>query len=76
MADLNFSIENEKITQELINSISALLEIHQGKCEFSIQVKDPKEGIIKLNSRSKRVDLNDYFLQQMDQIEAITYKLN
>jgi len=73
---ITVSIENEKITEELINNIKALLDIHQGKCEFSMQVKDKEEGVIKLNSRSKRVDLNDDFLQQMDQIENITYKLN
>lgn len=73
---ITINIENKNVTEELINNISALLDIHQGKCSFSIQIKDKEEGIIKLNSRSKRVDLTDDFLQQMDQIEAITYKLN
>ncbi len=72
---ITINVENEKVTEELINNIKAILEIHQGKCEFSIQVKDKEEGIIKLSSRSKRVDLNDDFLQQMNQMEEITYKL-
>ena len=73
---ITVSVKNEDVTEELVNNIKALLDIHEGKCEFSMQVKDKEEGIIKLNSRSKRVDLNDDFLQQMDQIDSITYKLN
>ena len=73
---ITVNIENENVTEELINTIKALLDIHQGKCEFSVQVKDKEEGVIKLNSRSKRVDLNDDFLHQMDQIKEISYKLN
>ncbi len=73
---ITVNIENEQVTEELVNSIKAILDIHQGKCEFSIQVKDKEEGIIKLLSRSKRVDLNDDFLQQMDNIESITYSLS
>ena len=73
---ITLNIENDKVTEELINKIKAILDIHQGRCQFSIQVQDKNEGVIKLNSRSKRVDLNDDFLHQIDQIEAISYKLN
>jgi DNA polymerase-3 subunit alpha len=73
---ITLNIENDTVTEELINKIKAILDVHEGKCNFSIQIKDKDEGIIKLLSRSKRVDLNDDFLQQMDNIESITYSLN
>jgi DNA polymerase-3 subunit alpha len=73
---ITLNIENDNVTEELINKIKAILDVHEGKCNFSIQVKDKEEGIIKLLSRSKRVDLNDVFLQQMDNIESVTYSLN
>ena len=73
---ITLSIETEKVTEELINNISAIVEVHQGKCDFSMQVMDREEGVIKLLSRTKRVDLNDDFLDQLNQIKAISYKLN
>lgn len=73
---ITLSIDTDRVTNEFINTINELLNQHQGKCDFNIQVKDNDEGVIKLLSRSKRVDLNDTFLQEIDKINDVSYKLN
>jgi DNA polymerase-3 subunit alpha len=73
---ITLNISNSDITDELINNIYKILDQHKGKCEFNIQIKDDDEGVIKLNSRSKRIDLNDEFLQNINKIKEVTYKLN
>ena len=73
---ITLNIESENVTEELINTIYEILGKHEGNCSFSMQVKDKKEGIVKLNSRTKRVDMNDEFLDCLNNIPEITYKLN
>ena len=73
---LTVNLKSKDVTVELIEKIYELLEQHQGKCEFSIQVKDDEEGIIKLSSRSKRISVSDQFLQNINEIKEITYQLN
>ena len=73
---ITLNITTENVTQELIDTISDIVDLHEGKCDFSVQIKDNEEGVIKLLSRTKRVDLNDEFLDQLNKIEEISYKLN
>ncbi|PJA08055.1 MAG: DNA polymerase III subunit alpha [Flavobacteriales bacterium CG_4_10_14_0_2_um_filter_32_8] len=72
---LTVNMETKDITEELIEKIYTLLDQHQGKCEFSIQIKDEEEGIIRLSSRSKRINISDQFLQNINEIKEITYQL-
>ena len=73
---ITLSIDSRDISEEFINNIYAILDEHQGKCAFNIQIKDDENRIIKLNSRTKRVTVSDEFIAQMDNIKEITYKLN
>ncbi len=73
---ITLNVESHTVTDEFINQITELLNNHEGKCDFSIQVKDKQEGIVKLQSRTKRIDLNDTFLAGLDTLKDVTYKLN
>ncbi len=73
---ITLNIEAQDVTKKFIDKIQDILALHEGKCAFNIQVLDKENGIIKLNSRTKRVTVNDEFIALMDDMPEITYKLN
>jgi DNA polymerase-3 subunit alpha len=73
---ITLNIESKDVSASFIKKICAILEDHQGKCAFNIQIRDQENGIIKLNSRTKRVTVNDDFIALLDSLPEITYKLN
>ncbi len=73
---LTVNVETNDVTEELIEKINALLMKHEGKCDFSINIKDDEEGVISLSSRTKRIDVCDEFLKEIDNIKEVSYKLN
>ena len=73
---ITLNVETKDVTDEFIEKINAILTQHQGKCDFSIQVKDNEEGVVKLQSRTKRIELTDAFLESIDNMKEISYKLN
>jgi DNA polymerase III subunit alpha len=73
---ITLNIESKDVTEEFIAKIYEILDEYKGQCNFSMQVKDKEEGVIKLSSRSKKVDMNDDFLERLNNMPEITYKLN
>lgn len=73
---ITVNVENTDVTDELIEKIAVLIEQHKGKCDFRINVKDDKEGVICLSSRTARVDVSDELLHQIKSIKELSYKLN
>jgi DNA polymerase-3 subunit alpha len=73
---ITLSIETRDVNKDFIKSINEILKQHEGKCSFSVNVRDEKEGIVKLSSRSNKVDMNDEFLACLDNMPEISYKLN
>ena len=69
-------MESKDVNAAFIKHIYSILDLHPGKCAFNIQIRDKENGIIKLNSRTKRVTVNDEFIALMDDMPEITYKLN
>ncbi|MCB0402273.1 MAG: DNA polymerase III subunit alpha [Flavobacteriales bacterium] len=73
---ITVNIHNQDVSGALIEKIEQLLEQHQGKCDFKINVKDDEEGVICLSSRSKRVNVSDELLNSIKEIREVSYKLN
>ena len=73
---ITLNIESKDVTQKFIDNIYQILDNHQGKCAFNIQVMDKENGIVKLNSRTKRVSVSDEFLAEINNFPEINYKLN
>ena len=73
---ITLSIESRDVNAAFIACINEILDQHQGKCSFSINVRNQKEGVVQLNSRTKRVDMNDEFLACLNNMPEISYKLN
>ncbi|MDF1672373.1 MAG: DNA polymerase III subunit alpha [Vicingaceae bacterium] len=73
---ITLNVETKDVTDEFIENINAILTQNEGKVDFSIQVKDEEEGVVKLQSRTKRIELTDSFLESIDDMKEVTYKLN
>ena len=73
---ITLNIDSKDVSKAFIEKIYDTLDLHQGKCAFNIQIRDNENGIIKLNSRTKRVTVNDDFIALLDDMPEITYKLN
>ena len=74
--EITLAVRNEDVNDVFIKKITTILAQHQGKCSFNINIKDENEGVIKLSSRSNRVEMSDDFLACLDKLPEVNYKLN
>jgi len=74
--NITINIHNNLVDDEFVNKIEQLVLQHTGTCELNIQLKDDDEGIINLLSRTKKIELSNDFISNLDQIKEITYKIH
>ena len=73
---LTVNIYNNLITEDFVNHIDTLVNKYPGNCSFSIQIKDEQEGIINMTSKNKKVALSNDFMDELEKINEINFKIN
>jgi len=74
--DIVLNIESKNVTDDLIEEIIELIDNHQGNLNFKMQLMDQEEGVIGLTSRSKKVNLSNEFIDAIEKMNDVTYKIN
>jgi DNA polymerase-3 subunit alpha len=65
------------ISEPFLDSITSLLETHPGTCRVRISVYDKNEKmIIEMPSKKYKVDVNSQFVQQLNRIAEVKFKVN
>ncbi|MCK5782331.1 MAG: DNA polymerase III subunit alpha [Flavobacteriales bacterium] len=74
---ITLSIALSNLTEEMIMELENLIENHPGEHQFSLRIIDPEEKIeIDLRSSRKKVGINQAFINYLDQLDNVFYKLN
>ena len=73
----NFDSVNTEFLDGFIEDITNLINGNVGQTRLNFKVGDLEEGnFVELHSNKFKVDLNNEFLDSLDQIPGIEYKLN
>ena len=70
------SLPNKTLTTELFEEIEAIIEQHQGNVPFRLMVQDDEHGVVNMNSRTKKVEVSNEFLEKLDSLYQIKYKIS
>lgn len=74
---IKLSFELEQINEEFIENVVAVIENHPGNHNISLEVIDRVEQIrVGLYSKSKRVDVTQDFINELEDACEVQYKLN
>ena len=76
-SNMKLKIDVNSLTDELINSIDAILIASQGKCNVEFFVEDAAENMsVKLFSKSRKITVNTELTNELDKLGSLTYELN
>ncbi len=79
---ITIKIPIEKINQEFISSVSAIIEenketTEQQNCQLHFAVYDMEQNIsVKMPSKSLKINPNNHFLEQLIELNVVNYELN
>ncbi|MCB0371024.1 MAG: hypothetical protein KDD45_16780, partial [Bdellovibrionales bacterium] len=72
---ITLTIDSNDVSDKLINEITEIINNHAGKYTLGFNLKDEKEGIIGLQVRTKKVELSNEFIRNLEEIKEIDYKI-
>jgi len=76
-SNMKLKIDVNALTDDLINSIDAILIASQGKCNVEFFVEDAAENMsVKLFSKSRKITVNTQLTNELNKLGSITYELN
>ena len=76
-ANMKLKIDVNSLTDELINSIDAILIASQGKCNVEFFVEDTAENMsVKLYSKSRKITVSTELTNELDKLGSLSYELN
>jgi|10_taG_2_1085330.scaffolds.fasta_scaffold04406_3 DNA polymerase-3 subunit alpha len=70
------SLTNKTLTTDLFEEIETIIEQHQGNVPFRLMVQDDEHGVVNMNSRTKKVEVSNEFLEKLDNLYQIKYKIS
>lgn len=73
--NLVLNIKNKDVSEKLIEEIYQLINAYPGNFGFKFNVKDDENGVITMASRNKKIDLSNEFINQLDGIYEVSYKI-
>ena len=59
-----------------MEEIEGIVEQHQGNVPFRLMVQDDEHGVVNMNSRSKKVEVSNEFLEKLESLYQINYKIS
>ena len=64
------------VSTDFIDKIEKLINTHPGKCSVEIHVEDKAENMsVKMFSKTKKIDINDEFMNEINRFSVIEYDL-
>jgi hypothetical protein len=76
-SNMKLKIDVNALTDDLINSIDAILIASQGKCNVEFFVEDTAENMsVKLFSKSRKITVSTELTNELDKLGSLTYELN
>jgi DNA polymerase-3 subunit alpha len=64
------------VSNEFIDKIELLINTHPGKCNIEIHVEDKAENLsVKMFSKTKKIDINDEFMNEINRLTVLEYDL-
>ncbi|HTA61725.1 MAG TPA: DNA polymerase III subunit alpha [Bacteroidia bacterium] len=64
------------VSNDFIDKIELLINTHPGKCNIEIHVEDKAENLsVKMFSKTKKIDINDEFMNEINRLTVLEYDL-
>jgi len=64
------------VSNDFIDKIEKLINTHPGKCSVEIHVEDKAENLsVKMFSKTKKIDINDEFMNEINRLTVLEYDL-
>ena len=64
------------VSTDFIDKIEKLINTHPGKCSVEIHVEDKAENLsVKMFSKTKKIDINDEFMNEINRLTVLEYDL-
>ncbi|HKC66787.1 MAG TPA: DNA polymerase III subunit alpha [Bacteroidia bacterium] len=64
------------VSHDFIDKIELLINTHPGKCNIEIHVEDKAENLsVKMYSKTKKIDINDAFMNEINRLSVLEYDL-
>jgi DNA polymerase-3 subunit alpha len=64
------------VNHDFIDKIELLINTHPGKCNIEIHVEDKAENLsVKMFSKTKKIDINDEFMNEINRLSVLEYDL-
>src|ERR1700757_1335687 len=64
------------VSTDFIDKIEKLINTHPGKCSVEIHVEDKAENLsVKMFSKTKKIDINDDFMNEINRLTVLEYDL-
>ncbi len=60
----------------MLEEIETIIEQHQGNVPFRLMVQDDEHGVVNMNSRTKKVEVCNEFLDKLGSLYQISYKIS
>ncbi|MFT5071761.1 MAG: hypothetical protein ACI8V8_001732, partial [Chitinophagales bacterium] len=74
---IKLTFDLNKLDEEFIDNVVAVIENHPGKHNISIEVLDQQERYkVEFYSKTKRVDVSQEFIEELTNACDVEYKLN
>lgn len=73
--NLVLNLKNKDVSEKLIDNIYQLINAHPGSYGLKFNIKDDENGVVALTSKSKKIDLSNEFINQLDTIYELSYKI-
>lgn len=71
---LKLSVNLMDLNETIVDELGALAEKYPGKCGVSMEIRD-LDVAVSMPSRSARVDLNNDFIRELEQIQVLDYQI-
>ncbi len=73
---ITINMEGAKVTDEFVEQLERMVNENAGKCRLNLILVDPKNQVkVNLHSRTKSVNLTPGFIDQLEAIQDLTYKI-
>lgn len=75
--ELSITLGLQSVNAMIVDSLNQLFLKHQGTCSVSVKVVDPEDKVeVTMLSRKNKISPNNEFLEELQQINGVTFKLN
>jgi len=74
---ITMQLSLDDVSDTFIEELMTLINDNVGQCQLNFQVGDKEENnFVEMHSKELRVDINDKFLESLDELTGVEYKLS